>query len=499
MRPLLRDAAALAVALATSRIVSAGPPAHAAASPSALRNARTAPRALESERMGLFRRMLDDVSPAYGRRGAVTASPSRQPNYRFDWTRDGALTMRQVVAELRANRDPVQRLQNVARLKAYTLFSWRKVIRSGPAGLGEPKSELSGRPFRGPWGRPQNDGPALRALTHLEFADWLLGHGEESYVKDILYTRERRTGSPITRDLDYVAPRWWEASFDLWEEKKSYHLYTRAVQHKALVLGAKLASRLGDSAGVARYTEAAHQLHKALQDHWDPQRGVLKATLPGNDHGRPTEGRTLDSAVILAAIQTYGEGAPFEITDPRILSTAHALEEAFRREYPVNRGRRGAVAIGRYPGDAYTGYDSRPGGGNPWVLTTAAFAELHYRVAREIAGGLAVTGSNRGFLQSALGDAGQLREGMRLRPGDALLAELRSRLTDKGDDYLNIIRQTEAVERAARGPRWVEALSEQINKKTGRFQGAENLGWSDSSVVSALRARSEIDTPPTRS
>jgi len=40
---------------------------------------------------------------------------------------------------------------------------------------------------------------------------------------------------------------------------------------------------------------------------------------------------------------------------------------------------------------------------------------------------------------------------------------------------------------------------EQINKKTGRFQGAENLGWSDSSVVSALRARSEIDTPPTRS
>ena len=32
------------------------------------------------------------------------------------------------------------------------------------SGLGEPIIEINGKPFNGEWGRPQNDGPALRGI-----------------------------------------------------------------------------------------------------------------------------------------------------------------------------------------------------------------------------------------------------------------------------------------------------------------------------------------------
>lgn len=34
-------------------------------------------------------------------------------------------------------------------------------------GLGEPKYQVDGSRFNGAWGRPQRDGPALRAIVHL--------------------------------------------------------------------------------------------------------------------------------------------------------------------------------------------------------------------------------------------------------------------------------------------------------------------------------------------
>jgi glucoamylase len=41
-------------------------------------------------------------------------------------------------------------------------------------GLGEPKYYVNGTAFTGPWGRPQKDGPALRATTLIAFAKWLI-------------------------------------------------------------------------------------------------------------------------------------------------------------------------------------------------------------------------------------------------------------------------------------------------------------------------------------
>jgi glucoamylase len=55
--------------------------------------------------------------------------------------------------------------------------------------------------FTGPWGRPQRDGPALRSITLITYANWLLDNGNKSYVTNTLW--------PIIKlDLDYVAANW---------------------------------------------------------------------------------------------------------------------------------------------------------------------------------------------------------------------------------------------------------------------------------------------------
>jgi len=54
-----------------------------------------------------------------------------------------------------------------------------------PAGLGlaEPKYQVDGTRFNGAWGRPQRDGPALRAIALMTFSNWLIDNGQKSTAK----------------------------------------------------------------------------------------------------------------------------------------------------------------------------------------------------------------------------------------------------------------------------------------------------------------------------
>ena len=105
-------------------------------------------------------------------------------------------------------------------------------------GLNEPKYMLDGTVFDGDWGRPQRwitvlvkrttvadrrDGPALRALTLIPYAHFLLDRGNPldlSFVKENLYDPSliRAAGKVIKNDLEEVAAGWFEGGFDLWEE-----------------------------------------------------------------------------------------------------------------------------------------------------------------------------------------------------------------------------------------------------------------------------------------
>jgi glucoamylase len=49
---------------------------------------------------------------------------------------------------------------------------------SNGAGLGEPKYDINITVFNEPWGRPQPDGPALRASAFIAYGNHLLAKGQ---------------------------------------------------------------------------------------------------------------------------------------------------------------------------------------------------------------------------------------------------------------------------------------------------------------------------------
>ena len=64
-------------------------------------------------------------------------------------------------------------------------------------GLGEPKFEINQTAFKGSWGRPQRDGPALRAIALMSYINWLLDNGGTDEAQNKIW--------PIVRDLKVQA------------------------------------------------------------------------------------------------------------------------------------------------------------------------------------------------------------------------------------------------------------------------------------------------------
>lgn len=75
-----------------------------------------------------------------------------------------------------------------------------KLLPSG-TGLGEPKFNVDLTRFSGNWGRPQRDGPALRAIALIEYSNWLIAHDEMDRARDIVWP-------VIANDLSYVGQYW---------------------------------------------------------------------------------------------------------------------------------------------------------------------------------------------------------------------------------------------------------------------------------------------------
>ncbi len=69
------------------------------------------------------------------------------------------------------------------------------------AGLGEPKYEVDGTRFNGAWGRPQRDGPALRAIALIEYSNYLVQNGDIDRARTVLWPI-------IANDISYVGQYW---------------------------------------------------------------------------------------------------------------------------------------------------------------------------------------------------------------------------------------------------------------------------------------------------
>ena len=93
----------------------------------------------------------------------------------YTWTRDSALTMK-VLIDLFKNGDTSLLLviEEYISAQAYiqTVSNPSGSLSSG--GLGEPKFNVDESAYTGSWGRPQRDGPALRATALIAFGQWLI-------------------------------------------------------------------------------------------------------------------------------------------------------------------------------------------------------------------------------------------------------------------------------------------------------------------------------------
>ncbi len=62
-------------------------------------------------------------------------------------------------------------------------------------GLGEPKFNVDQTAFTGAWGRPQRDGPALRATALITYSKWLINNGYTSTASSLVWPIIQNVGS----------------------------------------------------------------------------------------------------------------------------------------------------------------------------------------------------------------------------------------------------------------------------------------------------------------
>lgn len=435
-------------------------------------------------------RLLANISPSGGAPGSVTAAQSHtNPDYWYHWVRDAGIALTEVSHWLNttssANLDKT--------MQDYSHFSRALQTAGGTYGLGTAKYLLTGTPYTGPWCMPQRDGPALRALSFIGYAYRLLQEG-----KDVSewYDSKLPTQSLIKTDLEYVSHNWQvdDMNCDIWEEVRGHHFYTRMVQRKALVEGAQLAQRLGDPGAAQWYQQQAEEITQDLGRFWDAQAGHLRTTLDFNG-GVNYKTSNLDSQIMLAALHGGMDDGVYTVESDRMLATAVALIDTFGPLYPINKVKSTTIgnaewpiawALGRYPEDKYTGYNSN-GPGNPWSLITSGMAEYHYR--------LVGTWNRRSEIKMTQGLSDLLEQmkayygavfnqsytvGSTYQKNSPAFNEIAANTEKAGDMYMaRVARHTDANGQ----------MFEEWNLNTGYGQGAPDLTWSYAAHLSAARHR----------
>ncbi|EIN04857.1 glucoamylase [Punctularia strigosozonata HHB-11173 SS5] len=399
--------------------------------------------------------------------GIVIASPSTSnPDYLYTWTRDSSLVFKALIDQYTSGIDTTLRgaIDN--------FFNAEKILQqvSNPSGtvstggLGEPKFNIDETAFTGAWGRPQRDGPALRATALITYANYLYSTGNTTFVSNTLW--------PVIKlDLDYAANNWNQTTFDLWEEVSSSSFFTTAVQHRSLREGATLATKLGVTSSASTYTSAASSLLCFLQSYWNPAGGYITANTGGGRSGK-------DANTVLTSIHTFDPAAgcdavTFQPCSDKALSNLKVYVDSFRSIYGINSGiaSNAAVATGRYPEDTY--YN-----GNPWYLTTLAVAEQLYDalIVWNARGSLNVTSTSLAFFQQF---SSSVTTGT-YPSTSTTFTTLTSAVKTFADGFVAVV----AKYTPSSG-----ALSEQFDKSSGSQLSAADLTWSYAAALTAFEAR----------
>jgi len=433
--------------------------------------------------------------------GSVLASPEiasydPDPDYFFHWLRDSALVMdalRALMVDRAFGPDIVQyfcdfvdfslalcrldggefvkradfgaTIDPASRIYARSADELSRIV--GDRVLGEPRFNPDGTLDVIKWGRPQHDGPALRALTLLRL-----------WRHDALRERVNRSSlsSLLEQDLDFTLHHYQEPCFDLWEETFGHHYHTRLVQFAALGDGADWMDQTGDPARASAYRAAALELRERLDAHFDACDGIyVSHAVDASETAGFAQTKRLDIAIVLAVIQAARLDGPHGVLDPKVFATLARLEALFAKAYKINRERGAscAPAMGRYSNDVYYS-------GGAYYFSTLGAAQFYFCFAEAVGRGamVPVSNSSRTLLADMLGT-----------PPEALGAtSLEARYTERlfcallkrGDMFMAMVR----VHMPVSGE-----LSEQFDQTNGAQTSAKNLTWSHAAFITAFASR----------
>ena len=307
----------------------------------------------------ILERILENTNTTTNK-GIIIASPSTVPPYKFHWIRDSALVMRVFIDMYVRTKESkyfeyiINYIENESKVQDLKTIS----------GLGEPKINIDCTPFNGDWGRPQNDGPALRGIMMIKIINIF------KYNYDILIDKLIRP--IIIKDIHYIVENYNKASFDLWEEQKGWHFYTRMVQLKFLK----------DTITVNKYLKLDETLLEKVNDVVDNLYLSLEDHISENDEGKyiissfDQDGKITkyeDAANLLAYChidydKEIIERFPLEYTT----HTSKNLLSYFSKKYNDSEN----ICIGRYIDDKY--YN-----GHAWIICTISLAQVYMEIYKE--------------------------------------------------------------------------------------------------------------------
>ena len=330
-------------------------------------------------------------------------------------------------------------------------------------GLGEPKYEVDGTRFNGAWGRPQRDGPALRAITLITYSNWLVKNGQSNKAKNTIWPI-------ISNDLSYVGQYWNQTGFDLWEEVQGSSFFTIQNQHRALAEGALLAQDLRTT---CTGCDQAPEVLCFLQSFWNGE--YIVSNINVNNGRSGLDGNSILGPIAVFDIDASCDSPTMQPCHSKSLANFKQLMDAFREAYTINHGipLGQGIAVGRYTEDVYKG-------GNPWYLITTAAAEFLYDAvaqwkARHI---LYVDETSLAFFKELYPavTVQMYNSGNDNSP----FAQIMNAVTAYADSFMAVAQKYIPAD---------GALAEQFNRDTGVPLSAVDLTWSYAGFVTAAQRK----------
>ncbi len=387
--------------------------------------------------------------------GCVLASPSWEnsathvsQDYVYNWTRDAAIVAIELAAGPLPDSQPLIDYVQFAQICQNTASGFGHFDRASFFIDGTPRSGWT----------DQTDGPALQTLAILRL------------FAQLDAPTQAVANAVIAANLDFLQNNdaYQGETYNLWEEEYGASFFARSVQLKCFQ--AIAANNLGIPAP-GWLASAIPWLQNALQSHWNGQ--YYQSLLPV-----PTGKAPYDPNIDIVMAAIYGAAA---VDDTKLLATAALLrsqwsDPASTYFYQINGAdhqQRGiGPMLGRYPGDTYDGDSDPPADDHPWAVSTANFAQLCYRLAKQIttAGTVPLDNLSASFFS-------QIGVGASTTPAAAAAA-----LQSAADQMLQaVVFHSDHLE-----------LSEQFDATTGYEKSVSNLSWSYASFLSAVRAKNAL-------